>query len=109
MKNIIKTAMAATLAFLLACQSTNSGMVDVDYEASKQNGFIITDFSDNPIYAHIYYECSIESFDPSRLDVTLTSKDGSATKLAKLLKNEVGYIKILAIDDVGTYTLQYNN
>lgn len=104
----IKTLISIAAAFFLGCISQNTGIVDVDYEASKANGFTITKFVDNPLHAHIYYECSIESFDPSRLDVILTSKDDGATKLAKLLKNEAGYVKILAIDDIGTYTLQYN-
>ena len=51
----------------------NTGCVEVDYNACKANGIIVTNFVDNPIFAYIYYDySSIDNFNVSNLVVTLT-------------------------------------
>lgn len=71
MNKLSKTLVAVCLAFLAGC-ATNTGLVFVDKTSFDRYGLSVTNFVDNQLYAHIYYDYSnVKDFDPSKIDVTL--------------------------------------
>lgn len=74
MKNLSIIAFALWLVSVVGCTSPNTGVVFVDRNLAKDNGIVITSFTDNPFYAYIEYDYSaIKDFDESKVDVTLVN------------------------------------
>lgn len=74
MKNLSIIAFALWLVSAVGCTSPNTGVVFVDRNLAKDNGIVITSFTDNPFYAYIEYDYSaIKDFDESKVDVTLVN------------------------------------
>lgn len=73
MKAINLTGLCALVSTLVAgCASYTTGLVAVDKEMSRENGFVVTTFDDNPFFANIYYDYTgFEKFDASRVNVSL--------------------------------------
>lgn len=71
MKKLIKTAAIAALLLAAGC-ATNTGLVFVDKPSFEKHGLVVTNFVDNQLYAHIYYDFSnAKDFDPSKLKAEL--------------------------------------
>lgn len=74
MKKLYMSIVALMLLLSAGCHSPNTGVVFVDRNLAKDNGIIITSFTDNPFYAYIEYDYSaIKDFDESKVDVTLVN------------------------------------
>lgn len=64
------------ITLLMGCSffsSTTTGLTAVDTDYAEKSGIVVTNFTDNPFFAHIYYDCSnIKDFNPSNIEVVLT-------------------------------------
>ena len=136
---ILKIALLAMPLLCVGCLAPNTGFVRVDKNTAQDAGIIVLNFTDNPIFANIYYTPMKENFDPQKLNITLkrailsTSDDffdfynfnwqmmefnsskWQPQKFQRLyrdaivVRHEPGHIKLLSIDDIGTYEFSYKD
>lgn len=143
----IKWLGVALIAGAFAGCCTHTGVVGIDRKTASESGLEITEFTDNPIYAHIHYSYrNIKDFDEKNVKVRLCytpmidyfremaqyeKEDPMAHNMdwqlmlmasynfiplskhwfirnADIVERRPGYLKILALDDIGRYEVVYD-
>ena len=146
MKKLKHIAIVLAACGIAGC-CTHTGVVGIDRTAASNSGLEITEFTDNPIYAHVHYSYrNIKDFDESKIRVRLCytpmidyfremeqyeNEDPLEHNIdwqlmlmasynfiplskhwfirdADIVERRPGYIKILALDDIGRYEVVYD-